>query len=142
DSNRNSYQSCLHLESRDNNELSVSSMDSCTDNRLNNDGRKFMKVHFSDNNVAWDSVKVSVSDYITTKVRTIRFSEAQNIKYKDHPFTAGQEIYFLCNTNFGPLLSESSKHIYYKLEVFYKGQRILLKEGDILPSIFKSILTT
>ena len=141
DNNMNSYQSCLFLESQGKHELTVSSVDSCTEYRFKNNGRNFMKVHFNHNHIAWDSVRVSVSDYTNTTIGNIRFSEAENIRFKDHPFNAGQEIFFLCNTNFGPFLSTSTKHIYYKFEVFHKGRLIMLKEGDILPSIFKSVLS-
>src|SRR5690606_37980403 len=47
DSNRNSYQSCLHIESEGKNELDVSSMDSCTDKRLNSEWEKIYENQFN-----------------------------------------------------------------------------------------------
>ncbi|MBK6365092.1 MAG: hypothetical protein IPL63_19025 [Saprospiraceae bacterium] len=140
DNNRNTYKSCLFLEPTSKHEIKVSSDDSCTNIRINDDSGKFIRIPFEGNKVQWDSIRVSVSDYITTNVRTIGFTEARNIRYNNHPFTAEQEVYFLCNSNFGPILAESSKHVYYKFEIFYKGNKIVMKEGDILPSIFKSLL--
>lgn len=134
------YTTCIKIHKKSLRELSIESKDSCTNKNLMFNKLNFSSMEKQKDWNKWDSLKIYIQSYESTKIKTLLYKYHSQLKADNHPLSIAQEVFIFQNTNYGPFEAPSAKEIRYKFVLYNKNKIVKTQEGDLVPNIFSSMM--
>jgi hypothetical protein len=142
DRNRRDYEICLNISKSDQSGIVILSSDSCANETMLLSNNVFYDIDNKILQFQWDSVKIKYNYSEQTKEIILHRKEIADFKTDKHPFTIHEEIYFICNLDYGVFYAESTNENPVNLTVYLNGEIIKQYEGNVIPVALRSVFNS